>query len=375
MRYFYVYALLDPRKGPRTYGEFSFEHLPKYIGKGSGNRIVYSAPKEGASKAKREWIRELEKLDLEPIAIKVRARLTEEQAFDLERELIRIIGRKRMKEGPLVNYQARGWVGTGGRQASHEKIKEYKQFVKQHKFPMREEFAGKHGWVNHECSKHGLQSATPSKVVRRINSGLPPCPRCCEEHGSEKMAVGRRQEGADKFAKWFKKHCAPHGYKVLSEYRNTRTADGKKMKFRCPKHGVWPAYPGSLKSLVRKGRKCCLECSPAVIDREPCIQGRRASELAKYRAFLKENWGTRYRITKVDEATYSGLQDVEHSCPKHGKFFRKPQHVKASFTKYEVPPCTCCMKEQKVVSNQHIASKNSRDRKFKKREFERITPQ
>jgi hypothetical protein len=104
---FYVYVYLDPRKpGLFKYGELKFGYEPFYIGKGHGNRC-YSGIKN-CRKIEEKWykwkkIKKIKEVGLEPIVIKIIQKITEAEAFLKEKELIGIIGRFKLKTGPLTN--------------------------------------------------------------------------------------------------------------------------------------------------------------------------------------------------------------------------------------------------------------------------------
>lgn len=105
---YYVYVLLDTRKpGTYTYGRFTFDYEPFYIGKGSGNRKLQTARAIG-NPLKRRIIDRIREDGLKPKGKYVRKDLTEEQAFALERKLIALIGRRYEKAGPLANLTAGG---------------------------------------------------------------------------------------------------------------------------------------------------------------------------------------------------------------------------------------------------------------------------
>jgi hypothetical protein len=115
-RRFYVYVYLDPRKpGQFKYDEFSFDFEPFYVGKGKEERYIQhllnACKDENRKKNSRLFskIRKI-KLTIDPKIIKIKDCLTEKQAFDLEKKIIDLIGRKNIG-GPLFNI-APGGEGT-----------------------------------------------------------------------------------------------------------------------------------------------------------------------------------------------------------------------------------------------------------------------
>lgn len=101
---FYVYIYLDPRK-PESfdYGEFHFDFEPFYVGKGKKNQWLshlWIANNPLCKEYRLNKIRKIQSLGLEPIIIKYKENLTEQEAFDLEKKLIKTIGRYGLEQGP-----------------------------------------------------------------------------------------------------------------------------------------------------------------------------------------------------------------------------------------------------------------------------------
>lgn len=107
---FYVYIYMDSsKKGKYCYNNFSLLYEPYYVGKGVGDRCEKHHVKSRGSKAAFGKTRKLLKKNIKPYILKVYEGSTEEVAFKLEYELIKEIGRRNIKTGPLVN------VAEGGR--------------------------------------------------------------------------------------------------------------------------------------------------------------------------------------------------------------------------------------------------------------------
>jgi len=104
---FYVYIYLDPRKlGSFDYGEFHFDFEPFYVGKGCKEQWsshLKLAEIKIYKSYKLNKIRKIQSLGLQPKIIKYKDNLTEQEAFDLEKKLIKAIGRLDLGLGPLVN--------------------------------------------------------------------------------------------------------------------------------------------------------------------------------------------------------------------------------------------------------------------------------
>ena len=106
MKHFYVYVYLDSCKGGEyVYGQYVFDHEPFYIGKGCGSR-AYDHLKlfeNDKNTFKKNKIRKIIKNGREPIVLKLLENLEEEEALSKEIELISLIGRRNIKQGPLTN--------------------------------------------------------------------------------------------------------------------------------------------------------------------------------------------------------------------------------------------------------------------------------
>lgn len=124
---FYVYVYFDPRKsGIFVYEDFLFEYEPFYVGKGCGNQC-YSHLTESYNNIdlqrktnknrgtyKCNKIRKIKsEINSKPIIVKLYQNLQEVNAFDLEKRLIKIIGRFDLGKGPLTNLTD-GGDGTSG---------------------------------------------------------------------------------------------------------------------------------------------------------------------------------------------------------------------------------------------------------------------
>lgn len=113
---YYVYALLDPRKpGTFRYGDLEFDYEPFYIGKGSGNRIerhYYRCNKEDRTRKNNKIIK-LKREGLKYKYVILKKNLLEKNAFKIEIETIKTVGRLDYKKGPLTNGDDGGEGVTG----------------------------------------------------------------------------------------------------------------------------------------------------------------------------------------------------------------------------------------------------------------------
>ena len=101
-----VYAYLDPRKpGQYKYGNYVFEFLPVYIGKGNihQNR-KYKHLNKSCNLHLSNFLKLLNRDNITPIVHSIYSNITESTALVNEIELIKLIGRKNTNTGPLYNF-------------------------------------------------------------------------------------------------------------------------------------------------------------------------------------------------------------------------------------------------------------------------------
>jgi len=117
---FYVYTYLDPRKpGQYSYGDYCFLYEPFYVGKGCRDRDVYHIhlakidSKNESNIMKSKVLKIIKECDMSPLIFRIRSNMSENNAFSLENEIIKLVGLKGIdSQGILVN---RNYGGIGGR--------------------------------------------------------------------------------------------------------------------------------------------------------------------------------------------------------------------------------------------------------------------
>lgn len=113
---YYVYILFKTYKvGVFKYGDLLFDMEPFYIGKGKNSRIEQSIDtRKNKNLYKNHILEKIHRSDLTVTSVKFKENLSESEAFFLESELIKKIGRCDKGHGPLVNLTDGGEGGSGG---------------------------------------------------------------------------------------------------------------------------------------------------------------------------------------------------------------------------------------------------------------------
>lgn len=110
-----VYAYLDPRHpGSFIYGEYEFHFKPVYIGKGNAlHKRKLKHLRKSSNRRLNNLITHLRGLELLPIIITLHQDLIHDDAIKKEIEIIKLIGRNDIKQGPLFNF-CNGGEGVPG---------------------------------------------------------------------------------------------------------------------------------------------------------------------------------------------------------------------------------------------------------------------
>jgi hypothetical protein len=101
---YYVYVYLDPRKpGNHQYENYEFDYEPFYVGKGSNNRAWDHLKGNKYNPYLCNKIRNIQKINCSPIVMIYEKMSSENEAFDIEMDMIKSIGRTNLKTGSLCN--------------------------------------------------------------------------------------------------------------------------------------------------------------------------------------------------------------------------------------------------------------------------------
>lgn len=135
---FYVYIYLDTTKfGKFNYGNWEFSYEPFYVGKGSNDRAFHQLrmacsgdPKNWYNPKIQHRIRHILNENTHPLILILQENIfNENDAYDLETDIINTIGIDRKLTGPLLN----GGIQSGGRKNikknQYNKTKNYKPSI------------------------------------------------------------------------------------------------------------------------------------------------------------------------------------------------------------------------------------------------------
>ncbi|MCK9575607.1 MAG: hypothetical protein WC979_01135 [Candidatus Pacearchaeota archaeon] len=127
---FYVYVYLNPLKpGNYTFDDIIFNYEPFYVGRGKGMRMTAHMFKSTSVNAlKQNIINKIKTSGYTPIILKVYDSLTFVESCNKEIDLIRKIGRRDLREGPLSNMTD-GGEGTVNRKLKKESLDKMRKIV------------------------------------------------------------------------------------------------------------------------------------------------------------------------------------------------------------------------------------------------------
>lgn len=109
-RHFYIYVLFDS------------DAIPRWVGKGQGSRFASTIRIERRNHMKNAFIRHTLNALGDIPRVKIRTNLTEAEAFEIEHALIKAIGRRCKKTGPLLNIADGGGPTSASSRHIHDSM-------------------------------------------------------------------------------------------------------------------------------------------------------------------------------------------------------------------------------------------------------------
>lgn len=235
---YYVYIYLNPMKqGKFKYDNYEFEYEPFYVGKGKGDRLNSHIKNiDKINKHKQNTINKIIKNELLPIIFKIEENLQEVRAWELEKEIIKLIGRRCNNTGTLTNIHV---GGIGGKTLdepwnkgksfdetySIEKTKELKQQARERNIgkklteeTKRKISEGNKGkFVSEETKKKMSKSSkgnnpstvTKDKISKKLKKYYKTHPEVIKEISKRKTGVVMKQETKDKISQSLKGRPKP----------------------------------------------------------------------------------------------------------------------------------------------------------------------
>lgn len=162
---FYVYVYLDPRK---TSSVLTFQFEPFYVGLGREDRIdqhlQLAYKHKDSNKLKENKICKIKReTGADPIRIKIKENLSFADACDLEKYLIKLIGRVDLKKGPLTN------LTDGGDGIHNLSAKSFRKLKRNRKGKGAGEENGMYGRRHTQEAKDKVSKANKGRVFSKLH--------------------------------------------------------------------------------------------------------------------------------------------------------------------------------------------------------------
>ena len=226
---YYVYAYLDTRKpGHFIYQNYKFEYEPFYIGKGRANRLYkHLLLSDQSNPFKNRIINKIYKAGKTPIIIKLYEELSESEAHITESNLIKTIGRRDSRQGPLTNLTD-GGEGMSGYLFTDEQRKRMGKSKKILFLGKNNPFYGKH------------HTSDVKKKMRNYKLGIP----LSIEHKKKvlkTLTFGEIGKNNHMFNRHGKKHFSSKRYKIIDPCGTIHIIEGTigyTIRKFCEKHNI-----------------------------------------------------------------------------------------------------------------------------------------
>lgn len=209
-----VYVLMDPRRPGERWSYWSFTNQPFYVGRTAAPERRYDYHMlVGDTSAKQSPIKIAiqRKIKREGLTVQwriLRSGLTIDEANELEKKLIALIGRRDLGRGPLANLTdgGDGCTTRAITKAHRAKVRAtaLSTFLPPHLeliaswssvFKYINGYRGKHRDADYLCSIHGRISQIARETERAIAKGRAPCTACGIM--LRKINVGRGRRGEE----------------------------------------------------------------------------------------------------------------------------------------------------------------------------------
>ena len=214
---FYTYIYLDPRKSNlHIYGDYSFNYEPFYAGKGSGNRCNNHLYCNGNNPYLNRKIRKILSLGYEIPIVKVQENLIECNAFRLEIDLIKTIGRKDLGTGPLLNLTDGGESPSG--YIHTKETKEKMKIAWKNRPPVTDETKEKisNSLIGNQYGVGHIVSDIAKEKLRQANTGRKQSEDAIEKSRKKRTGVKRTPEQCLNISNGVKNIMTDEHKKILS---------------------------------------------------------------------------------------------------------------------------------------------------------------
>lgn len=231
---YYVYVLLNPLKSDNfVYGKYSFEYEPFYVGKGHGKR-KYETIRDKRNPIKKAIICKIKKENNIPIIIIIKSELSEKESFDLEIELIDLIGRRDLNKGTLSNLTNGGEGHSGYEQSDETKLKRTKSLEKYREYFKSKEFSEKMKVISADRTKKLKENGYYDELsIKYSGAGNPMFGK--QSSDKQKDAIKKAHaEGKIKLSDEGRKKIIENGRQRKGKKNNNRRIDSKKYELISP---------------------------------------------------------------------------------------------------------------------------------------------